>query len=662
MKKNLLTLALLSTALSVTAQNVLFNVDPNGLFFVGENTLVYNGGGLQTKGSGIYDIHGNVMVVGVSGNLLKTRNTADTADKTDGGNIILRLNDPANHSSATTPSTYGQLYIDGLAQGDISAVVDKEFRTAKNGTYQQVALPFYNKTISSLSGAANAIGTLGKTFTNVRYSKNEVLTWNNTTAVSDNLSVASTTPKNTTYYMLGSNGLDTGNPPATMPANAPLAAGQVFTLQGVPFANGVSEKLLNAANGINFGPGGSAINSYNERYYTYHEDQWDVTLIPSDPWSAPTFGRNMYQFGNPYLTNLDLGMIAKVESGTITDNNNIPSVQGIRYDPGVVATNSWGGTTSTGAKIVNFTANAPTPVGDLGVIIKPMQTFVVKLRNNNAESGTDKTLSFDNLRRFKYDARVDGTNYSVTSRSTASVKQLGVIGLNDLGQEVARTYYVVYADAITGNTSEATTQSVVDNTALLRTYEENASTGTVDPAVQQLYQLYINEANETDYFGKEIAMAISGNEVKSLKFEIRENTQLLPEAASQLSSGVSFYYQVPGGQKMEISQDQVIAVSGNQYGLSYGKSTAVLGTGGEVKLNGTRVLYNGAIDNFIVRFDPTWKKASVSVHDLSGKLILSNKEVATSSDFVIGLAKSNAGYIVTAISEKGQKVSAKIIR
>ena len=307
MKRNLLTLGLLALNLSLGAQ-VLCHVDNGGIFFVGENALVYNGGGVQTKGNGIYDIKGNVMIEGNGSAVLKTLNTSG-GDKTDGGNFILRLNSP---TTAAT-STYGQLYINGLAQSNMTAIIDKEYRTRKHGTYQQIAIPFYNKTLSSFSGSTSTMGTLGKTFSNTRYSKNEILTWNNTTAVSDNLNVSSVTPKSTTYYMLGSNNFDSDTPPSAMPSNPdpsdpnfgtnPNRKGVVYTLRGQPFTNGVAELLRNAGNGINFGTGGNATNSYNERYNTYHGDDWDATLIPSNPWSAVTYGRNIYQFGNPYLTN-----------------------------------------------------------------------------------------------------------------------------------------------------------------------------------------------------------------------------------------------------------------------------------------------------------------------------------------------------------------------
>ncbi len=656
MKKNLLTVGFLALSVTIGAQ-VVCHVDTNGVFFVGEGALVYNGGGVQTKGNGIYDIRGNVMVVGDGSAVLKTISTAGT-DKTDGGNFILRMNNPI----ASATSTYGQLYINGLAQVNIKAIVDKEYRTPPHGSYQQMALPFNNKTISSLSGSTSGIGTLGKTFTNTRYSKNEVLTWNNLTAVSDNLPVSAATPKSTTYYMLGSDGFNSDAPPSSMPANAPTANGAVYTLKGEPFANNISETLTNAASGVIFGSGGTNINSYNERYNTYLGDDWESAT----PWTG-NYGKNIYQFGNPYLTNLDLGFINRNESGSTTDNNNITSIRGIRYDPGTVIYTPNSGTVSVGAKYINFTlangnTNTSFPVGDIGLIIKPMQTFVVKLRNNT----TAQTLNFDNLRRFKNTRRLSGIDYDVTALKAATlrgntVKQLGVIGLDENGQELARTYYVVYPTATTGHTSLETVQTSLGSSNILGTYEESVN-GGLDTNYSGAYWLYINEANEVDFLGKAVPMALYSTSIKSLKFEIRENAELIADGAHNLSTGIGFYYKAKNGTISEITQGNVIPVNGDQYNLFYGKSDIVLGTGGNAKPSRTKVVYDGAIDKFVVRFDSDWKKADIQVYDMSGKLVVSQKNVLASRDFEINLAKANASYIVTAVSESGEKISSKIIR
>lgn len=675
MRKNLLSVVLLALSISATAQ-VICHVGADGLFYVSENTLVYNGGGVQTVNNGIYDIHGNVMVVGSGSDGLKTLTKTSTdpnpvtyEDKLTGGNIILRLNTPGSAAS----STYGQLYINGIAQLNLTAIVDKEYRNPKHGTYQQIALPFHNKTISSLSGGPTAIGTFGKTFTNVRYSKNEVLTWTNRTAVSDNLSVSAITPKSTAYYMLGSLGLDTGIPPVGMVTNAPSATGSVYTLRGVPFENGVKEVLVDAAKDVPFGTTGNAVNAYNERYNTYLADDWDSTINPSNPWAVVTYGRNIYQYGNPYFTNLDLSLIGTIETAAITDGNAIPSIQGIRYNSGNVISDA-SGTYDTGAKFINFTTgNAETPslpVGDLGLIIRPMQAFVIKLRNNNAEAtntdlSLDKTLSFDGLRRFKNTTRASSQSYSVTANkngsSAGTVKQLGVIGLDENGEELARTYYAVYPTAITGKTSQPTVQVPLGSTNMIGTYEESIN-GGYDQNYVNSYWLYINEANEFDFFGKAIPLNLYGNSIKSLKFEIRENADLLENGVHNLSTGIGFYYKKANGTISEISQNQVIPVSGDEYSLYYGKADIVLGSENIAKPSRTKVVYNGAIDKFVVRFDPEWKKSEINVYDMSGKLVISQKNVLADKDFEINLAKINSGYVVTAVSEKGEKISSKIIR
>ena len=132
--------------------------------------------------------------------------------------------------------------------------------------------------------------------------------------------------------MLGSANLDTGNPPATMVANYHTTNGTVYTIKGRPLAAGITETLQNAAATVNFGVGGNNLNSYNEKYNSYIQDAFDAS---SGVWTN-NYGKNIYQFGNPFFTNLDLSKIGFVEQGTNTDGNNITTIQGIRYDPGSV--------------------------------------------------------------------------------------------------------------------------------------------------------------------------------------------------------------------------------------------------------------------------------------------------------------------------------------
>ncbi|CAM3075805.1 T9SS C-terminal target domain-containing protein [Chryseobacterium flavum] len=651
MRKSLFAIGLLAISYSVQAQ-ILCHVDANANMYVSEGTLVYSGGGVQTRDNGILDVHGNVMIEGGLGDSFKTIDAAG-ADKTNGGNIILRLNTPASYET----STYGQLYINGLSQSNITGIVSKEFRSKKHGDnsvskfYQQVAVPFYGKALSSLSTE------FGKTFNTVRRSGNEILKWNNTNAVADdfaNLNI--TTSDASGYYMLGSlnNNLDTSNPPAG-----------VYTLNGRPNASFTSAVNLQGAGTPNFGTGGNNVNGYNEKYNSYLQDQFEASV---SPWTG-TFGKNIYQFGNPFFTNLDLSRIGYVENGGVTDGNNVSNIWGVRYDPGVVTVGSGGNAYSTGALIQTFAPNG-IPVGDVGLIIKPMQTFVLKLRD-----GSSQSLNFNTLRRFKETVRAAGTDYDVTAartvqpgkNGTGTVKQLGIIGLDVNGKEIARTYYAVSPTFTTGHQTSAATsvQATLSSADMIGTFEE-ALTGGYDPNYTGQYWLYINEANENNFLGKNVKLVnYKTDKVKSYKFEIRENGELIPAGAHQLSAGIGFYYKASNGTVQQAKQGQTITVATSSYDLYYGEpNNSTLATKDKENTpSRTMVVYNPQVTNYIVRFDPNWKKADIEVYDMSGKLVLSKKAVDASRDFIIELDGSiKNSYIVKVVSDKGEVVNTKILK
>ncbi|WP_449401477.1 T9SS type A sorting domain-containing protein [Chryseobacterium wanjuense] len=652
MRKSLFAIGLLAAVGSVQAQNVLVHVDDAATTYVSEGTLVYSGGGLQTRGNGIMDIHGNVMVEAATGDALRTITTGGGA-KTDGGNIVLRLNDPTNYAT----STYGQLYINGLTQANTTGVVSKEFRTDRHGTsnsyFQQIAMPFSGKALTSLSTE------LGKTFNTSRYG-NPILKWDNTNAVSNHFTnLASATSDPTGYYMLKSNNndLNTGTPPASLPTIAPTATGSVFTINGQPYTNMAAPVTLQNGGNVNFGANGSNNNAYNEKYYTYLDDSFEFTTTP---W-AGTFGKNFYQFGNPFLTNLDLSRIGYVENGSITDGNNVSNIWGIEYNPGTVVTLPSGATYATGSQVQTFNASG-VPIGDIGLIIKPMQSFKIKLRDN-----TVQTLDFNTLRRFNGTVRAAGTDYSVIAakNSTGTVKQLGVIGLDANGKEVARTYYVVSSTSATGHqTSVATSVQASAGRNMIGTFEEAVNGGYDNNYLN--YWLYINEANENNFKGKNVKLVnYYPDQVKSYKFEIRENAEPIANGAHALSSGIGFYYKAPNGTVQQAKQGEVISITGNEYDLYYGEpSNIVLATTEKPKAAPrTLVIYDPAITNYIVRFDPNWKKADIEVYDMSGKLVISKKAVDASRDFVIELdSKIKNSYIVKVVSDKGEIVNTKILK
>lgn len=659
MKKNLLAIGLLAIGYSVQAQ-ILLHVDNTARMYVSKGTLVYNGGGMQTRGDGSIENHGNVMINGTGSDLFRNLDTSNNPIVNGtGGRFINSLNEATaygqvNVNNPTTPPvyTYGQLYITGLNQANITGVVNQEYRQLSHGSYQQMGLPFFGKTVSTLSAE------LGKAFNNSRRSTNEILYWNNAGAVADNLPNGLNTVLGDpalspfAYFMVGGANLNVSTTTRTLVGRPVADTGMVFNLTG-------------AGNGINFGPTGNNPNAYNEFYNTYLRDGFHIAQNgASSAWQG-NFGRNIYQFGNPFFTNLDLSQIAIVDSGANGDGNNITNIYGVRLEPqGMQFSQSTGSVATARPKQITFGAGVPT--GDLDyMMVRPFGTFVIKLNNNSAQ-----TLNLATLRRFNYYTRSAGTPYSITASKngqSTTVKQLGVIGLDSNGNEIDRTYYVVYAGGVSGQPGQVTCE-VTTSGNQMGTYEEDPVNGGYDYN-NSSYYLYVNEANEVNFKGKNIKLVNYNPAVVAFKFEIRENAELVSNGTHILSAGEGFYYKKSTSANVSPAAhgDSVPATgstSGVEYDLYYGlPNSGTLSTADVKKSSRTLVVYNSDTDGYFVRFDPAWKKADIEVFDMSGKLILSKKSVDATRDFNLDLAQGvKISYLVNITSEKGEKVTSKIVK
>ena len=678
MKRKIFTLGLLSLAFSANAQSLL-GVQDQASLHIKEDALIYSGGELKTVENGVIDNFGNVMIVGGG---FKTV-TASNTDKTNGGNFILRLWTKPGITNGSivnggTVIKYGQLYIDNqTTQAQVTGIVDKEYKDNSHGAYQQMAIPFYKKKFSELSTELNA------NLSGNRNNRTGVLVWNNSKVRFDHFDPVNNNTTDiklaghavansgaTSYYAIGSRYFNsfTGGTLNTLSTN-------VFTIKGVPFAGDITAVLSGAGDGVDFGVGGKNTNYYREQYKSYLGDHWEHS---SSPWTG-NYGKNIYQFGNPYLTNINLKYI-----GTIIDN-----LMGVRVEPStsVKATGA-----ETGGVYVSYN-NAGVAIGDVKqVIVRPMGTFEIKLSGPSV-----RVLDFGQLRKFAYEANTSNTstyNGGVTVQSessnkdfvlselstnstvkignaklsNSSVKQLGVIALDADGKELGRTYYVVYADGVSGQPTKFSSQVTANSKTIIGTFEESKK-GGVDEDLINSYWLYINEANENDFKGKEVPMRIYSPDVKSLAFEILENAEDIADGQERLSSGESFYI-FDGKKHVLIGNNKKISISSTdaEFGLYYGKPAELVSQKNTIatiqKPSATILAYDESIAAHKILFDPEWKKATVQVFDLSGRLIFSQANVdATKGEFVVNLPSAVRGtYVVTAVSETGKKFSQKVIK
>lgn len=699
MKKKLLTLGALAIIVSVSAQQVVPTtfVANNAKVYVKQKALVYNGGGLKTSGTeSLLENEGNIMLVGGANDKIET-----VEPHAEGRNIVLKLNNinaPYNN--------YGQLYVQGFNQDKITAVVRKEYKSNKHGAYQQMAVPFHGK---KLDFKHNNTNELGKDISEVRWTNDEVLSWDNRKVRFDNMPLTATSTskgtnnrkasyenKATSYYIVGATGTGEKGSGVLFDASA-----KVYNVHGTPYTSGHKEILKDAGKDIDFGEnedkatwdyekGGKNKNYYRERYNTYLIDAWEK------PWKVGSgenegYGKNMYHFGNPYLMNLDLSVFAYA---TKANENVIENLHGIRLEF-MTDNNVWksdnGGADTRHRESPNtpgyigFTKRNDgyyTMVGDVdNTIVKPMGSFVIKLKDNSATSTQE--LNFDKLRTFAYTGRyaedmpenslrpLSKSSNSLAGRSTFrkatmgadTVKQLGVFALDKDGNVLDRTYYVVANDFTTGFSDEKKTQVYADaDVNLIGTFEESVEGGIDNEHTNSF--LYINEANETEFKGKAIPLALYDDRIVALKFEVRENALVVGDNG-KTKSGESFYIGAYGNvnDAKAIAQKQEIPTNGATFfSLYFGKPVnSTLSVDAVPNKPSSTLLVKDSVDGkYKLFFDKDWKKAEVSVYDASGKLVKTYNEVNAQSSLEVELPSVNGVYVVKAISEKGETYIQKV--
>ena len=658
----------------VFSQNILTYVGNSALVTVQSNTLVYNGGGLQTVGSAVVNNSGNIMINGVA---------------TDGLTIAPTTSFNLKFNGA---QSYGQLYIKDIPQGNISGKVNKEFRADVNsGTTakQQVGLPFFNYKISDLvSNITNSPSNTAGNYLNVtngsnnsagRFSPSSVFKWNNAKARFDQIvSGGDLTTVNVgtalDYYIIprrNSAGTEVWNAANT---------GNVTTFSGTPVSDITtvqSLSLTGAAAGISFGFNGSSANYYGEKYRTYLDDPFLSKTGNAGNWDT-NYGKNLYQVANPFLTNIDLKYIGQSET-TNSDGNAIPNLQGVAYytsgltwtkasGTGYPSENNTGSSNGAAGRTIVMTARSGVfQAGDISanrLIIKPMGEFMIKLSTDNG-SNTASKIDFTALRRFSNVSRNNTTDTTNPTSRTADdtdipadkiVKQLAVIMYDSDSLEIGRTYYAISPSAITGNNPGNTLlQAYNGDDSIIYTKEENINGGE---DVNISTKLYINEANEIDFKSKEVPLFINyTTSPYYLAFEVYEKGERMPNG---LSNGNHFYLKDSQGQLFKIDDGSSFSLSGNQnLGLYYQKPDATL-LAESVLASQTFIAKKDS--HWVVRFAKNWNKATVEVYSVSGQLMSSKSNISTSTDYLIPVNYQAKGvFVVKATSEKGEVVIKKIV-
>ncbi|MDO5614582.1 MAG: T9SS type A sorting domain-containing protein, partial [Cruoricaptor ignavus] len=598
---------------------------------VTDGALVYNGGGLQVVDKGAVSNTGDIMLVGETTDKL----TLDT-----GSNFTLVFDE-----SDTTKKTYGQLYVSGISQGNITGYVNKQYKANSNHgetARQQLGLPFFEYTLRDLN--ADLGGYLNITNNSLtaagRWSPNSVFWWQNSRARFFQLIGETTKVGNPSTYFAVPRRKSDGN----VEWNAETA---LTTFKGVPVSDnsGLTTAITLETSTVDYGANGNGQNFYRERYNTYLDDHFHT----GTKWTG-TYGKNISQFANPFLTNLDLYNINNITGLNISD------VEGIAY---YESGNSWSRATGTNydntQMVIAKTSGGAFQAGDADkLLIKPLGAVLIKFN-----TAVTPNVNLNGARKFANTITVGSTSTNPTGRSASTiaadklVKQLAVVALDADNNELGRTYYAVSPSAVTGKSENTSLQATFEKASIYT--REEISEGGLDES--STTELYINEANEIDYKGKEIPLVVSNPEVKKFKFVVYEGGKVV----DALSNGNDFFIG-NGNTITKADNTQLLTVNNTaDYKLYYGTPINQVLDLPTVATKGQTVIAKNQND-WIIRFASTWKSAKVEVYSATGQLVHSANNVSTAVDYVVPMGTSKGLYLVKTTSESGETVIKKIVK
>ena len=636
MRKNLLAIGLLAIGFSTSAQ-ILTHVGNEALVTVTDGALVYNGGGWQNAGTGKVANTGDVMIVGASGD-------GFIVDEANGAEFRLKFNG--------NKVTYGQLYINGLEQGAITGKVHKEYIAddlhSNETGHQQLAVPFFNFTLGELNTVVGGhLNLTNASLTNSgRWAYHSVMKWNNAKSRFDHVVGSETTTIGVaTDYIIVPHKKSDGTSSAWVPNSS------LVTFPGVPYSDaGLDAVPVVVSEVASFGTGGNAVNYFREKYNTYLTDPFRTAT--NQLWTGD-YGKNIMQFSNPFLTNLDLYNIEKL---------GLTNVEGLAYF-GSGSLNYEQGVGTTYGNIASIVIATTTDGSFLQAgatekfMIKPLGEVMIKFSDSPA--GTSFNLS--TARKFAqvpvHPTIADNPTGKIAAASIPAdrlVKQVAVVALDGNNTELGRTYYAVSPSATTGMTSARNLQAQFSGSAIYS--KEETEEGLVDASSTS--QLYINEANEVSYKGKEISLVLNNDNIKAFKFLVYEGGRF----TNKLNNGESFYL-INGNTATQINHGDVINTSGKNYSVTYGRpnTSAVNPTAPGLAKKQTVIAKKDA--EWVVRFADNWKSADIEVYSAAGRLVHSAKAVSTISDYVIPVdSKIKGMFVVKATSDSGEVITQKIVK
>lgn len=661
--------------------------------YVSTGTLVYSTGDITVKsGTTKFLNKGNVKI----GKLGDATTGTYKADSDVGEDIFVLSYDDVDQ--------YGQLIIESgnAASGNITKQYNLDINNP-GGTFAYFGSPFAGYTSANLVSdlTSQVTTTIGDLYQYRCYAlkcaprdymKYPVLEWSNTNLSFDPSSYTNgeITFTPTKFYLLRK------GTTANFPSNIVFTNVNSFT--GTPFvSNSSAPDITFQKRAVTIGD--NTRNAYRVKYYTYITDPIATAitsftaLTTEAALSSAGFGDYTYQLTNPYTSNLNLKILT----------NNYANIQGVSSFRSI--TKGGGAKTRySGQLLVATVLGAGTStaslVGDADLeIIPPMTNFElkatasavgnpIKFDTSNSHKVFDASKYFsattqpDPVQGVSSNSRSMISAKSVDSESTAYQLNLQLWTTNK-DEFLGKTYVVSSPLLTTGELNEVEALNTDISSTITGVYTiPEAPTGGADPNNSNT-MLYINGIN-TEAAKVAIPIGINiasddSNTSYALIADLREGGKSLSSKSVNFSnpSAKYFIHDKKTGSVTELSQDFTYPVkieddeyttvnkdgskTVNRYELFW-KEIGTMGTDDINSIDGITNVYKSGTE-YKIRFNKNWNKADVTVFNVVGQLISSEKNINAQDDYLLPIkGSSSTMYIIKIVNDKGETVTKKIVK
>ncbi|MFV0138731.1 T9SS sorting signal type C domain-containing protein [Empedobacter falsenii] len=640
MKKNLLALFALSAMYSASAQDTY--IGNQAIVKVNTNTLFYNGGNVTLNAN--KPVTANDTIVRNQGNIQIQGNFNNTITTSTGDEFV-------NYWKQN--NDYGQVIINGTnstTQGRLT--MQKKSVSSSNIKQYPMSIPYQGK-VETISNSFIGTNFRGNCQLNQPCSQRNWMTlfiWNNDKIVNDAV-VTGSELKPGSYYLLNiipNTGLNTffdGIKKVTyrgIPAPENVSFSNLTTV--IPNSNSTAFPTLP------YSDWRSLKNQYNELYYTYlGKNEDDLT--------SKTFGKNMFRFGNPYTSNIDLSTVANwltFNSGSSTTKNFELIKLTPSYKHNWNNTNGSSDNATDGTQYLKATNTNGVWAGSAeAVIVRPFEMFRVKFNPTD-----DKLVNIN----------VNLGNNIKTFNQSASAKG------GSLNKSVNEFYQLEIALVDTNN-------NILSELAYLSTSNEFETGANINPGYGVKMSLFEEDTNgdiiynaetlvntfKTDYIAKPLHLNLydleNGKEV-SLKFNLKENN-IFGDNIPNYTDGNSFfiydklkdtYTKIDETTKVSFNYDENLS---DRFTFYWKSTPEKLGTENLNKSQST-IVYKYDAKSYKVRLDKSKSLADLEVYNLTGSKIAHQSKVNTQIDANLTFP-SKGMYIIKVVYNDGNSKSLKVL-